>query len=256
MIFHYSQKVDSDDEDDIKDEDEDGIGLSEEEKLQVFQNMCREVGLEPLDTIQGCVSNLKGVLVNIVDYIDARRNARPIKVWAPYEFEDFRRYTLGPSKRIDFKTAESGDGFLAALLQVLRPSGAARIYQSRRDRAARAREDCARRISSNFVGYKTEQDIVDIKEESSTAYEIPGQGCEVISIHGTESDYSSSPRSVKEEIIDTCPWSPSSIGSSVIEVLINSQSGTKRDLHDFMEEGQVNSQSEATSTSVHKRLRT
>ncbi|KAI0445947.1 hypothetical protein F4803DRAFT_547734 [Xylaria telfairii] len=255
MIFHYSQKFDLDEEDDIKEEGEHDLGLSEERRLQVYQEMCREVDMEPLDTIDGCVSNLKSVLVNIVDYIDAKRNARPFKVWGPHEFEKFKIYTLSDEKRMDLKEAKSGDGFIAALLQVLRPSRAVKIYQDRRDRAVIAREDCARRISSNIVGYKTEENAVDIKEESSTAYEIPGPDCEVISVHGTESDYSSSPQPIKEDIIDICPWSPSSIGSSVIEVLINSQSGTKRDLHDLME-GQDNLQNEVTSTSTNKRLRT
>ncbi|RYC57634.1 hypothetical protein CHU98_g8580 [Xylaria longipes] len=256
MVFHYSQKVDSDDEGVIKEEHEYDRGLSEEEKLQVFQNMCREVDLEPLDTTDGCVSNLKSVLVNIVDYIDAKRNARPIKVWGPHEFEEFKRYTLGPKKRIDRHTAKSGDGLLEPLLQVLISSDAARVYQGRRYRAAIAREDCASRVSGNFVGYKTEQHIVDIKEESTMADEIPGPDCEVISIHATESDYSSSPsRPIKEEVVDTCPWSPNSVGSSVIEVLINSQSGTKRDLHDLME-GQDISQNDAITTNAHKRLRT
>ncbi|KAI0489708.1 hypothetical protein F4859DRAFT_164262 [Xylaria cf. heliscus] len=261
MIFHYSQKVESDDEDSIKGEDEDNVGLSEEEKLKVFQNMCREVHLEPLDTIHGCVSNLKSVLVNIVDYIDARRNARPIKVWGPHEFEEFRRYTLGPRKRIDFKTAESGDGFLAALLQVLKPGNAAKIYQGRRDLAAIAREACASRASSSTVDHKTERHTY-IKKELSPVYEIPGPDHEVISVHGTESDPSLSPRPIKEEeeIIETCPWSPSSIGSSVIEILINSQAGsqtgTKRGLYDLMEDGQDVPQNDASSTNMHKRLRT
>ncbi|KAI0458681.1 hypothetical protein F5B21DRAFT_528403 [Xylaria acuta] len=249
-------RLDSDDdEDDIKEEDEDHLGLSEEKRLQVFQSMCREVDLEPLDTIDGCVSNLKSVLVNIVDYIDARRNARPIKVWAPHEFEEFKDYTLSDEKRMDIKVARSGDGFIAALLQVLTRSNAERIYQGRRYRAAIAREDCASRVSGNIVGYKTGKHVVDNKEESSTAYEIPGQDYEVISVHGTESDCSSSPQAIKEEIVDAYPWSPSSIGSSVVEILINSQTGTKRGLHDLIE-GQDPSQDEVTSTSVHKRIRT
>ncbi|KAI1744186.1 hypothetical protein F4680DRAFT_284259 [Xylaria scruposa] len=247
MVFHYSQKAY------IKEEDEYDLGLSDEEKLEVFQNMCREVDLEPLDTIHGCISNLKSVLVNIVDYIDAKRNARPIKVWGPHEFEEFKRYTLSPKKRIDQRTAKSGDGLLAPLLQVLRFDNAARVYQGRRHRAATAREDCASRASGNNFDCKIEQHLVDIKEELSTIDEIPEQNHEVISIHGTESDYSS-PQPIKEEIADTCPWSPSSIGSSVIEILINSQSEVKRDLHDFLEDQDI-SENENTPTRMHKRQR-
>ncbi|TRX98306.1 hypothetical protein FHL15_000951 [Xylaria flabelliformis] len=249
MVFHYSQKTDSGA---IKEEDE--YDLSEAEKLEIFQNMCREVDLEPLDTINGCVSNLKSVLVNIVDYIDAKRNARPIKVWGPHEFHEFRRYTLSPQKRIDQHTAKMGDGLLEPLLQVLRTDNAARVYQSRRNHAAVARKDCAMRARGDTFGCKTEQHVADIKKESSTTDEIPEQDHEVISIHGTESDYSSSPQPIKEEIAEACPWSPSSISSSVIEILINSQSEVKRDLHDFLEDEDI-SENENTSTRIHKRLR-
>ncbi|KAI0861921.1 hypothetical protein F4860DRAFT_474211 [Xylaria cubensis] len=250
MVFHYSQKTDFGA---IKEEDE--YELSEAEKLEVFQNMCRKVDLEPLDTINGCVSNLKSVLVNIVDYIDAKRNARPIKVWGPHEFDEFKRYTLGPKKRIDQRTAKEGDGLLEPLLQVLRTDNAARVYEGRRNHAAIARKDFAIRARENIFGCKTEQHVADIKKESSTTDEIPEQDHEVISIHGTESDYSSSPRPIKEEIAETCPWSPSSIGSSIIEILINSQSEVKRDLHDFLEDQNI-SENENTSTRMHKRLRT
>ncbi|KAI0196099.1 hypothetical protein EV127DRAFT_357313 [Xylaria flabelliformis] len=249
MVFHYSQKTDSGA---IKEEDE--YELSEAEKLEVFQNMCREVDLEPLDTINGCVSNLKSVLVNIVDYIDAKRNARPIKVWGPHEFNEFKRYTLSPQKRIDQRTAKEGDGLLEPLLQVLRTDNAARVYQGRRNHAAIARKDFASRARGNTFGCKTEQHVADIKKEPSTTDEIPEQDYEVISIHGTESDYSSSPQPIKEEIAETCPWSPSSIGSSIIEILINSQSEVKRDLHDFLEDQDI-SENENTSTRMHKRLR-
>ncbi|KAJ2987567.1 hypothetical protein NUW58_g4433 [Xylaria curta] len=257
MIFHYSQKVDYDDYD-VKEEGEDKIGLLESEretrrKLEAYQNMCREVGLEALDTIDGCVANLKSVLVNIVDYINAKRNARPIKVWGPHEFGDFKKYTLGPNKRIDLETARSGDGFLAALLQVLRPSNAANVYQGRRDRALIAREDYTSRVSSDIASHNMERCLTVVKEEPSTPDGVVRLDCEVISIHGTESDPSRSPQSINGEIVDTTPWSPSSIGSSIIEVLSSHQKGIKRDLDDLMKEDSL--LNEVALASMNKRQR-
>ncbi|KAI0971324.1 hypothetical protein F4678DRAFT_432480 [Xylaria arbuscula] len=137
VVFHYSQKVDSDDEDDIKEEHDDNPSFSAEKesrrRLRIFQNMCREAKLEPLDTIDGCTTNLKGELINIVDYLDARRNGKPIKVWPPHQFEKFRRYTLSDSKRIDRRTVCKGDGILVPLLPFLRRGDAAKVYQHRRD---------------------------------------------------------------------------------------------------------------------------
>ncbi|KAI0406090.1 hypothetical protein F4802DRAFT_559297 [Xylaria palmicola] len=251
MMFHYSQDYGSDGEGDVKEEDDDDLGRSNRQ-LWALQNMCREVGLEPLDTIDGCVSNLKSVLVNIIDYIDARRNARPIKVWDPSEFEDFRKYTLSPGKRIDLEEAKSGDGFVFALLQVLNCKDAALVYQSRRDRAVIVREDYVRRVSGKMADQKPEQRLEVIKEEPSTPStpsSTTRKDCTVISIHGTESECSS-PRPIKEEVV---PWSPSSMGSSVIEILINFQEGTKRSLDDSMEDDTF--ASEDSPTRPHKRFR-
>ncbi|KAI0877316.1 hypothetical protein GGS24DRAFT_448094 [Hypoxylon argillaceum] len=260
VLFHYSQDPDWDD-DDIKKEDKDDLHLSREKKrrlqLQVLQNMCREVRLEPLDTIEGCRTNLKSVLVNIVDYVDARRNGSPIKVWPPYEFEKFKRYTLSDEKRIDLQVAKSGDGFLEPLLQVLRRGNSDVVFRSRRQRAVIARKDCASRVPSNdMTSQNMEARLAVIKEEPGTPYETPKQGCEVISIHATESDYSLSPEPIKEENVYTgpCPWSPSSIGSSIIEILTNSQQGMKRGLDDFTEDQDI-SEEEVSLISEHKRLR-
>ncbi|KAJ8123053.1 hypothetical protein ONZ43_g905 [Nemania bipapillata] len=264
VIFHYSQRYASDDDsdDDIKKEDKYNMGLSRQERkrmsqLQVLQNMCREVKLEPLDTIEGCRATLKGVLVNIVDYIDAKRSGNPIKVWAPYEFEKFKRYTLSDEKRIDLEEAKSGDGFLVPLLQVLRSSKASTIYQDRRQRAVIAREDYTSRVPSNNTNsLKKEERLSVIKEDPEASYRAPEQKSEVISIHGSDSDYASSPEPIKEEIIDNppCPWSPSSIGSSVIEILINSQQGLKRSIDDLTEEQDI-PEEEISLASEHKRLR-
>ncbi|KAI3332038.1 hypothetical protein HD806DRAFT_178480 [Xylariaceae sp. AK1471] len=256
MIFHYSQKVESDDDDDdVKKEEENNLDPLEEKErqmLKTYQNMCREAKLEPLDTIEGCVANLKSVLVNIIDYINAKRNGKPIKVWPPHEFEAFKRYTLDPDRRFHMGTAREGDGFLAALLQVLRPPNAADTYQHRRHRAAIAREDCASRVSSNIPAQKTERRLEVIKEEPSASY---GQECEVISIHGSDSDFSSPPRTIDDDdIAETFPSSSnSSVTSSVIEVPSSGQTGIKRKYN--LDQGSDASEDELTLTRMHKRLR-
>lgn len=89
-------------------------------RLQVYQNMCRAVGLPVHTTESACVAALRTVLVNIVDYIDAARMRRPVKVWT--DFDAFRDYTLRDDKRFDLQEAKANGGFLAAFLQKLRGS--------------------------------------------------------------------------------------------------------------------------------------
>ncbi|KAI0525968.1 hypothetical protein F5B22DRAFT_261877 [Xylaria bambusicola] len=250
LMFHYSQNNDSDDEDNIKEEDEDNLHISEEErarrwKLLVFQNMCREAKLEPLDTIEGCVANLKGELINIVDYIDSKRSGRPIYVWPPHLFEEFRAYTPSDTKRMHYKTVIQGDRLLEPLLQVLRSRKAAAEHQRRRGRAVVARQDCASRTLAKTFREEVQQRLPVIKEE-------PRPDIEVLSIHGTESNCSSPATPIKDND-DVPPWSPSSIGSSVVEILLT-QTAMKRDLDDFAEE-QDGSENEVILMSVNKRAR-
>ncbi|KAI1804267.1 Caulimovirus viroplasmin-domain-containing protein [Daldinia bambusicola] len=94
-----------------------GRSLSESEKLDIYQNMCREIGVNSQDTIAGCRRALKGVLVNIVDYIDARRIGKPVKIWAWSDFRSFSVYSLQDDKRMDIREAKADGGFLSALLQ-------------------------------------------------------------------------------------------------------------------------------------------
>lgn len=277
MVFHFSQKIESDDEDNGEEDDGEHAVLPEKEelKLRVFRNMCREAKLEPLDTVDGCVANLKSVLINIPDYIDAKRTGRPIKIWPPHQFQEFKKYTLSAEHRIDQKTAGAGDGLLAALLQVLKPNHAANIYQSRRDHAVKVREECASRAPGAPIGQTGERWLTPIKEEPSTFrggecdvrdsgyacdetdYSDPDEdlrdsGCDVVE---SNSNHPSSPRSIKDETVDAAPWSPSSIGSSVVEILLNTQTETKRDFSDFME-GQNNSEDdEVVFIGARKRAR-
>lgn len=98
--------------------------LSEEEKLDIYQNMCREIGVESRDTINECRQELKRVLVNIVDYIDARRvPGKKVEIWPWSDFDGFSAYTLQDEKRIDINVAKADGGFLSALLQRLSRSG-------------------------------------------------------------------------------------------------------------------------------------
>ncbi|KAI0513318.1 hypothetical protein F5B22DRAFT_612073 [Xylaria bambusicola] len=165
--------------------------------------MCREVGLEPLDTINGCVANLKSKLVNIVDYIDAKRRGSAVVVWEPEKFEDFKRYTLAADKRIDQKEARRGDGFLAALLQNLRGSNAAKTYKRRRDAAAMARDQYTDRVSGDISGQRATTKPFAVKQELSLGGmdKSVRRNCEVISIHGSESDFTSPERNLKEESV-------------------------------------------------------
>ncbi|OTB19277.1 hypothetical protein K445DRAFT_314163 [Daldinia sp. EC12] len=97
--------------------------LDECEKLDIYQNMCREIGVKPQDTIVACRRELKGVLVNIVDYIDARRIGKKVKIWAWSDFHLFSVYSLQDDKRMDIREAKADGGFLSALLQKITGPG-------------------------------------------------------------------------------------------------------------------------------------
>ncbi|KAI0839324.1 Caulimovirus viroplasmin-domain-containing protein [Hypoxylon sp. FL0890] len=97
--------------------------LDEQSKLEIYQNMCREIGVDPRDTITDCRRELKKVLVNIIDYIDARRIGKKVEIWEWANFHEFSRYSLQDDKRIDRNEAKADGGFLSALLQQLTGSG-------------------------------------------------------------------------------------------------------------------------------------
>ncbi|KAI1115611.1 hypothetical protein F5Y14DRAFT_410467 [Nemania sp. NC0429] len=250
LIFHYSQPADADedDEDDnddgIKREDGADVGLSDEDRkrLKVYQHMCREVDLEPLDTIDGCLANLKSVLVNIPDYIDAKRKNMPIKVWGAHEFDAFQRYTLSSGRRISHQEASRGDGFLAALLQYLRRKDSDDVYKKRRYEAVMAREQCANRVSGESRQIKTEPRNAAVKEEPRSSRGAPKRDVEIISVHGSESDCSSPPRAFEED------RSPSSASSSPGSLSIEEPSYDHGSLKRRM--------SASPSTRDYKRLRT
>lgn len=106
--------------------------LTEEEKLDIYQNMCREIGVEPQEGIPECRRELKKVLVNIVDYIDARRvPGQKVEIWDWDDFEEFSEYSLQGHKRIDIHIAKADGGFLSALLQKITGNGPSRKKRER-----------------------------------------------------------------------------------------------------------------------------
>lgn len=90
--------------------------LTYHQKLQGFQQLCREVGLEAADDIGECKRRLRTLWVNIIDLIDAKRTGRPVDVWT--NWEAFRWYSLDPSHRIHVETAKESE-FLGCFLQRL-----------------------------------------------------------------------------------------------------------------------------------------
>ncbi|KAI1436154.1 hypothetical protein GGR50DRAFT_259833 [Xylaria sp. CBS 124048] len=167
IMFHYSQGANSDG-DEIGDSD-DKKEKGERKLLRLYQNMCREVNLEPLDTVHGCLANLKSVLVNITDYISVKREGKPVKVWAPEQFEAFRKYTLKPERTFSLcgKTNE-----LSPLLQFLRREDSLELYQNRRHLAKSARKDYASRNADKDAsqGKKTKGRPTATKTDSSAPH--------------------------------------------------------------------------------------
>ncbi|KAF2109620.1 hypothetical protein BDV96DRAFT_691644 [Lophiotrema nucula] len=89
---------------------------AEKDKLKTWQDLCREVGIDPApETITQCRKALKGVLVNLVNLIDHRRNGTPLLRFATYSA--FRKYTSGG--HIFPKDQAKRDGFVKALLKHL-----------------------------------------------------------------------------------------------------------------------------------------
>ncbi|KAJ3570090.1 hypothetical protein NPX13_g5846 [Xylaria arbuscula] len=278
VIFHYSQQVkpeDDEESDNDKVKKEEGAPARPskkkraQQKLQVYQNMCREVDLEPLDTIDRCVANLKSKLVNIVNYIDAKRHGSAVVVWEPEKFEDFKRYTLAPDKRIDQKEARRGDGFLAALLQNLRGSDAAKTYKRRRDAAAIARDQHTNRISGVISGQRATTNPFAIKQESSLGdtKRKPQAGVrkepvadgrhQVFPIHDSESNFSSPGRTMGEGIVDIRAASPASSIASLLpdEIPCSSQKRMKHKLYAATQVEDCSSEDGLASRPALKRFR-
>ncbi|KAI1074391.1 hypothetical protein F5B20DRAFT_563579 [Whalleya microplaca] len=100
---------------------EDNSELTEEERLEIYQNMCRVIEIEPRDTAEACARALKSEWVNIIDFIDAARMGKKAERWD--DWGAFRDYSLDDEHRIDLGVAKE-NGFLVALLQRLRSEDA------------------------------------------------------------------------------------------------------------------------------------
>jgi len=82
--------------------------------LQSWQALCIEVGITDVPrSITGCKKALKGVWVNIVDLIDARRTGKPVE---RHESMLALRAYIKRTKKIYPKDAAKQNGFLKAFL--------------------------------------------------------------------------------------------------------------------------------------------
>ncbi|KAG6076625.1 hypothetical protein E4U15_005006 [Claviceps sp. LM218 group G6] len=88
-----------------------------DEKLDVLQQLCRKLEIDPIpQSITACKKAIKGVYVNIVDFIDCERTGEPIHKFA--SLADLRRYTKKTGKFFPRNQAKRSL-LLRFLLQVL-----------------------------------------------------------------------------------------------------------------------------------------
>jgi hypothetical protein len=160
-LHYFSQQPQDESEDGEEAEEEEGTPRPEERKpgstrasrstqqltneeleRKGYQDLCREVGIEPSESIAECKRLLKSKLVNIIDLIDARRNGKVVEVWD--DFDAFRDYTLDDEKRIDKEEAKGTH--LESLLQrlIIGP-------RSRRKRRANKRRGRGRGVVSGRI---------------------------------------------------------------------------------------------------------
>ncbi|KAK1955662.1 hypothetical protein LY78DRAFT_433460 [Colletotrichum sublineola] len=122
--------------------------LTEEQKLKGYQDLCHKVGLPLGDSIKEYKKNLKSTLVNIIDFINARRTHSAVMVWQ--DFNAFRNYTLQDKHQINKEEAKKGEGLLTSLLQNF---GLGR-QQKGRQRKSNA---VAHKVITGRVGRKSQQ---------------------------------------------------------------------------------------------------
>ncbi|KAG6030202.1 hypothetical protein E4U19_000557 [Claviceps sp. Clav32 group G5] len=88
-----------------------------DEKLDVLQQLCRKLDIDPIpQSITACKKAIKGVYVNIVDFIDCERTGEPIHKFA--SLAHLRRYTKKTGKFFPREQAKRSL-LLRFLLQVL-----------------------------------------------------------------------------------------------------------------------------------------
>lgn len=110
------ESVKSEDYDSESSSESELSGVEHDQTLNGYQSLCREVNITPPETEVECQMELKKTLVNIVDFIDAKRIRKTIEVWD--DWQAFGKYTLGdPKKRINSRETKEP---LRGLLQRLR----------------------------------------------------------------------------------------------------------------------------------------
>ncbi|GFP57733.1 hypothetical protein TASIC1_0009007000 [Trichoderma asperellum] len=88
---------------------------TDENKLEVLQDLCRKVGISPVpSTITTCKKAISKVHVNIVDFIDSERTGEPVPTFR--SLKQFQAYTTKSSKVFPKKEAKQS-GLLRYLLR-------------------------------------------------------------------------------------------------------------------------------------------
>ncbi|KAK8102753.1 ribonuclease h1 [Apiospora sp. TS-2023a] len=150
-VLYLSQSIkkeEDDDRDDIDDGDDWDIKEEEEEEepmsraellLRAFHAICREVEVAPRSTLRECEMAIKDLgLINIVDFIDAKRYGKKVHIWPWAQFQAFRKYTLGSRDKCMVLDIAKQHDLLRALLQNLtgkKAEGYARMMAMRQSRS-------------------------------------------------------------------------------------------------------------------------
>ncbi|KAF1845572.1 uncharacterized protein K460DRAFT_405826 [Cucurbitaria berberidis CBS 394.84] len=127
-----------------QEDEEEGIILTEDQTLKIYQGMCRLAGKHIPGDIDECLWELKSQpFVNIMDFVNTFRTGERVRTFNSWD--DFVNYTVN-GHRIDVQYAKDNE-FLAPLLQDLRkgpgsvdPTSVRRAFIARRAERMRARQ--------------------------------------------------------------------------------------------------------------------
>ncbi|KAK7972904.1 ribonuclease H1 [Apiospora saccharicola] len=148
-VLYLSQPIKKEEDDDMDDDDDDWDIKEEEEEeepmtraellLRAFHAICREVEVAPRSTLRECEMAIKNLgLINIVDFIDAKRYGKKVHIWPWAQFQAFRKYTLGSRDKCMVLDIAKQHDLLRALLQNLagkKAEGYARMMAMRQSRS-------------------------------------------------------------------------------------------------------------------------
>ncbi|KAK8040560.1 ribonuclease H-like domain-containing protein [Apiospora marii] len=105
----------------------DVLYLSQPLLLRAFHDICREVKVEPRGSLPEYELAIKELgLINIVDFIDAKRCGKKVHIWPWDEFQAFRDYTLHSRDKCMVLDIARQHNLLRALLQNLSGKKAAK----------------------------------------------------------------------------------------------------------------------------------